>query len=225
MGELIFYVLNIQCFSEGQVIFLFSGINPRTELPSSPHGYQLGGGTPEGSNIVSAPPRDSLSISVPELVTGTSSSPHTRPDWLKDLKKDFRTVVIEKCSLKAREAVENDVKIEDTKKLKDVRNEIINETVSCLLNIFGDVGRPVVGQVREIVAEMGFHYPAMFKDDDIGYGYGLGGCKGITGLANQMLDRFRNRQSKRKAPNPVGESEPVKKGKKKIIYGCINFGT
>jgi hypothetical protein len=167
-----------------------------------------------------------------DLTSSTHSTPHTNPHWLKEMKKNFKNVVIDKCSRKVQEAVENNTKISDIRKKKEVRNSIINETVSCLLEIFGGVGKPGVAEVREIVSEMGFHYPAMFKDDDVGFGYGLGGSKGVAGLANQMLDRFRSRaEEAKKKPLLDGEvivsvDATAKKGKKKLIYGCeicLNF--
>ena len=179
-----------------------------------------------------APPSDGLSP-LPKVqhvddldTTPTRSTPHTNPDWLKDIKKNFKSAVIEKCSQKVQDAVENNTKISDIRTKKEVRNSIINETVSCLLDIFGGVGKPGVAQMRELVSEMGFHYPALFKEDDTGFGYGLGGSKGISGLANQMLDRFRSRNVEAKKKPLLDDEEIVldvatdkKKGKKKLIYG------
>jgi len=150
-------------------------------------------------------------------------------DWLKDMKKNYKTAVIGKCSRRVQEAVENNIDIKDLREKKEVRNSIINETVACLLDIFGGVGKPGIAQMRELVSEMGFLYPAMFKEDESGFGYGLGGGKGITGLPNQMLDRYRTRMAELKKKTTFEEAGVVeeaahekKKGKKKLIYGIDN---
>ena len=41
------------------------------------------------------------------------STPHTYPNWLGDLKKGFRSLVIDKCSYRTRQAVDNneDIKV------------------------------------------------------------------------------------------------------------------
>jgi hypothetical protein len=193
-----------------------------------------------GGSSPATPSRGSSPVSRPQLgedltATPPQSSPHTyqrraQVDWLKDMKKNYKTAVIEKCSRKVQEAVENNTDISDIREKKEVRNSIINETVGCLLDIFGGVGKPAVAQMRELVSEMGFHYPAMFKEDDTGFGYGLGGCKGISGLPNQMLDRYRSRMAEMKKKTTFEEAGVVldvatekKKGKKKLIYGRVNW--
>ena len=161
------------------------------------------------------------------------SSAHTNPDWLKQLKKQFVSEVIEKCALKVRDAVANNSKIVDIKERRSVRNDIINAAVDRVIEIFGGVSRPRIGEMREIVSEMQYIYPKMFKeedDDDVsGTGYGFGGFKGINGLANQMLDRVRSRDKQlsgsKKALDKGAETDGtglIKKGKKKLIYGVNN---
>ena len=160
-----------------------------------------------------------------DLASPTCSTAHMNPEWLKGLKSQFQSRVIDKCSSRVREAVKNNEKIVDIRKVKEVRASIIGEVVTSLLEIFGGVGRPGVAEVRQLVSEMGFHYPAMFKDDLGVMGYGLGGSKGVSGLANQILDAFRRRENDfKKKPvtegDPIAEERETKKGKKKLVYGC-----
>ena len=82
--------------------------------------------------------------------------------------------------------------------MKEIRGSIMSEVVTYLHNIFAGVGRPGIGKVREIVAEMGYHYPAMFKYNTGVMGYGLGGNKGLSGLANHMLDALRRRDQEQR---------------------------
>ena len=89
--------------------------------------------------------------------------------------------------------MEKNEKIDNIIKKKEVRKELVDGTLSHVLDIFGCVGKPSIAEMREIVFELAFQYPAMFKDDE-GIGYGLGGGRGVSGLANQMLDKLRKRQ-------------------------------
>merc|ERR1712129_185093 len=111
--------------------------------------------------------------------------------WLKHFKKNFRRDIIERSSYDVKEAVKRNSRIENLKEKKCIRNMIINATVNRLNEVHTWSTRPKVSEVREIVAEMQFIYPAMFRDDN-GSGYGLGGTKGVEGLANNMLDRLRD---------------------------------
>ena len=114
-------------------------------------------------------------------------------------------------------------------KKKEVRKEIIDATLQHILEIFGGVNRPLIAEMREIVFEMSFQYPALFKEDDT-VGYGLGGSKGVSGLANQMLDKFRKKQL---ATRTIGSANhegadvvmpaPRPKGKKTLLYGNFKF--
>ena len=54
----------------------------------------------------------------PTGASGTSGSspaapvtPHTYPNWLSDLKKQFRVLIIDKCNFRTRQAVDNNEKI------------------------------------------------------------------------------------------------------------------
>lgn len=158
----------------------------------------------------------------------TGSSAHSNPDWLKNMKRDFKTEIISKCSMKVREAIENKLKIEDIRERKSVRNEIINTLVAAVSRIFGGVSRPRISEIRQLVVELQILYPAMFKEEDSGSGYGFGGVKGNDGLDQHIMDRLRkvDRENQTKAggsKEPVAEGVAVivakKKGKRKLIYG------
>ena len=187
--------------------------------PSSEASFSMATGS--FSSQESFPTEDTLDEDSP----GSSKTAHTNPTWLKDLKKNFKKDVIERCSVKVREAVEKDAKIEDMREKRLVRNIIINTTVDRLIEIFGGVSRPRISEMREIVTEMQFAYPAMFRDEGVGTGYGFGGSKGVEGLANQMMDRLRSRDVGAKKPlvqvgvDAEGVEANIKKGKKKIVYG------
>ena len=147
------------------------------------------------------------------------SSPHINPDWLKNLKHSYRSIVIDKLSQKVKDAVEKDTKFSDVKEHRVIRLAIIHGTLDHIHNTFGGVGRPKLIEMREIVAEMGSVYPAMFKQESSARGYGLGGNKGIEGLANQMLDMLRSREGSRRKMTETEDDAPAKKGKRKQIYG------
>ena len=85
-------------------------------------------------------------VSVPNTVrveTHTEKqTPHTNPNWINETKARFKSLVIEKCSQRTREAVAKNDFIMDPKKKKFVSDEIINTTVDYLGEIFGGVGTP-----------------------------------------------------------------------------------
>ena len=144
-------------------------------------------------------------------------------DWLKILKNNYRGLVIDQCSRKVRDAVEENVKFENLKEIRDIRLSVIQATIDHIHGVFGGVGKPFLWEMREVASEMGVVYPAMFKDEIAGGGYGLGGTRGNAGLANHMLDMLRGRDgSRKKKVDDDGEPEvpPAKKGKKgKRKYG------
>ena len=154
------------------------------------------------------------------------SSPFTNPDWLKKLKKSLKADIIDKCALNVREAIDGNQTIQDIRERREIRNTIINTVVGQIVVIFGGIARPRIGDVREIVTEMQFMYPAMFKEEGVVSGYGFGGTKGLDGLANQMLDRIRDRDSggaKKPCEKTVGNDgiENPKRVKRKLIFGNI----
>ena len=67
---------------------------------------------------------------------------HQNPDWLSDLKKNFKAEIIDVCSLKAREAVSSNELIELDKEFHAVKNEIINSLMTWLKKAYAGVGKP-----------------------------------------------------------------------------------
>ena len=114
-------------------------------------------------------------------------SRHSNPDWLRDLKRGFLKEIIEPCSKAVRNAVDKNERIENAAEKRSVRLEIKNSLVKCLIQTFGGVSRPHIKEVREVVVELQFIYPAMFREDET-QGYGFGGVKGGEGFASQVLD-------------------------------------
>ena len=156
----------------------------------------------------------------------STNSPFTNPDWLQKLKKSLKADIIDKCALNVREAIGGNKTIEDIRERRQIRNNIINTVVGQIVVIFGGIARPGIGDVRKIVTELQFIYPAMFKEEGVGSGYGFGGTKGVDGLANQMLDRIRDRDSggaKKPGEKTVGNDgiETPKRVKRKLIFGNI----
>ena len=147
------------------------------------------------------------------------STSHKNPDWLRNLKLNFSSIVIEECSKKVRDAVEGNIKFENVKEHREVRLAIMHSTLDHISGVFGGVGKPKLTEMKEVVGEMGSVYPNMFKFSSSATGYGLGGSKGVEGLANNMLDMLRGREGPRNK-NPEDDEEiSVKKGKRKMIYG------
>jgi hypothetical protein len=114
-------------------------------------------------------------------------SRYSNPDWLKDLKRGFLKEIIEPCSKAVKNAVDQNDKIENVAEKRAVRLEIKNSLVKVLIRTFGGVSRPHIKEVRQLVVELQFIYPAMFRDDE-SQGYGFGGVKGGEGFASQVLD-------------------------------------
>ena len=148
------------------------------------------------------------------------SSPHLNPDWLKHLKANFKTIVVDQCSMKVKQAVEKNASIKKQSEFREVRMALIHRTIEHVSEVHGGVTKPRLREMREIAHELGYIYPAMFKDENPGTkGYGLGGKKGLEGLPLQMLDILRNQEGRRDKKEGDGDSEVKKKGKRKYIYG------
>ena len=109
---------------------------------------------------------------------------HLNPAWKDDFKRHFQDIIIQKCSYVTREAIDNDEKIEDARKLKKVRKEILDSVVEYLVEVHGSVSNPSeckiwtifykltkynleLSTMREIVVVMGNNYPNMFQDSGI----------------------------------------------------------
>ena len=151
------------------------------------------------------------------------ASPHLNPNWLRDLKTNFSCVIIEKLSQKVKDAVQENRNFENDKRGKrETRQSIIYGVLDYIIDIFGGIGRPKLAQMREIATQLAHTYPAMFRDDE-DQGYGMGGRRGIEGLAQNMLDMLRGRQGSRKAPKNRDPEMAPKKGKRKLVYGTSCF--
>ena len=163
-------------------------------------------------------PRVETAVEPGEAVVST---PHMFPDWLRNLKLNFNSIVVEQCAKKVRDAVEMNHKFEKIQDIREVRLALIHTTLDYIVSKFGGVSKPRLIDMREVASELGFIYPAIFRDEISVKGYGLGGNKGPEGLALQMLDMFRGRSGSRKKKDE-GEAEiqaPKKKGKRKMRYG------
>jgi len=135
-------------------------------------------------------------------------------------------MIVNRCSTKVIKAVQRNIKFDKENILehRSVRSEIIRTIVAHLDQVFGGHGKPKLSEMREVAYELGFLYPAMFKDESNFKGYGLGGSKGIDGLANSLLDSFRAMQGSRKKKNESTDTLFEKKniGKRMLIYGVDN---
>lgn len=86
------------------------------------------------------------------------ASIHQNPNWLKDLKTNFKAEIVDVCSSKSKQAAENDEYIEvtrteliiilhlkffqDEEEFKRVRNEILNSAMKYLKKVFGGTKNP-----------------------------------------------------------------------------------
>ena len=55
---------------------------------------------------------------------------------------NFKSVIVEKCSQRVKDAVENDEDIQNKKLRREVDREIINQTIEYLKVVFGGVDSP-----------------------------------------------------------------------------------
>ena len=67
---------------------------------------------------------------------------HTNPRWRDGLVRNFKNLVISKCSQKTKDAVECNEEIRNIKTRKEIENEIINETIDFIGEALGGVGSP-----------------------------------------------------------------------------------
>ena len=68
---------------------------------------------------------------------------------------------IDKCNYKTREAVRNNLSLEDGKPFKEIMGEILNTIVDHLETIFTN-SNPRLSQMREVSVELSHVYPVMF---------------------------------------------------------------
>ena len=99
----------------------------------------------------------------------SSTNPFTlnvrlNPNWLRDLKKDFKSEVIEPCSRRVQNATEANEYIRDEKEFTRVRNEIINSLFVKLKELYGSSDQPGKAIMEELVIQLSYVYPNMFQD-------------------------------------------------------------
>ena len=111
------------------------------------------------------------------------------------MKGNYKGIIEDKLSKVAKDAINTNEDIQDVRRRRNVRNEIINTVVEHLVCIYRNVGNPVLGITRQIVTVMGHSYPSLFQDKgdrtNEPLGYGLGGSQGIKQLPQHLLDRVR----------------------------------
>ena len=154
-----------------------------------------------------------------------TSTVHTNPNWLKDLKKNFKQEIIFKCSLRTRNAVEEDEYIGNDYEHRKVKAEIIDCIMRQVKSIFGGVGKPTIEQWREVAIQLGFAYPSMFRD--MGEIEGRRKIDDIKRLGQKLCDTYReraHREKKKLASNSgeVPEKHEIPKRRKKV-YGGFSF--
>ena len=156
-------------------------------------------------------------------VGATRCTVHTNPDWLPNLIRNFKEEIIHPLSKSVIEAVENNTVIEDKTTKREIRMAIKNSIAKKLVDIFGGVSRPTISEVRKIVTELQFTYPALFRDDT-SLGYGFGGVEGNEELASHILDKVRKTDGRalvKKGPSVAKDSSSSSTpgGGMKKIYG------
>ena len=146
---------------------------------------------------------------------------HTNPNWLVNLKSNFKEVVIDPCSVKTRNAVNNDEEITTPRDYRAVKNEIVNSVLNYLKTMFNLNNLPRVKDVRQICYTMGSTYPSMFQpaansdpNDDLA-------PEDFDVLASRMRERLRGqlRYEVKGSSNEHADLEPKKKGRRKSVYG------
>ena len=76
------------------------------------------------------------------LKKGRSKSSHSNPNWLHELQSEYKKIIIEDCSRRARDAVDRNEKISDCTEWNEIFNHIVNTTVKHLEDVHGGVRVP-----------------------------------------------------------------------------------
>ena len=151
------------------------------------------------------------------------STSHTQPNWLNHLKKNMKTEIIDQCSSRTRQSVEDNEYIVNDYDFKKVKAEIISMLMDKIRKVFGGVGKPALDDWRELVIQLGYEYPTMFRD----YGDEESGRRRVDSvkrLGLKLCDNYREKLYRERKSNlaklPVGEDDNVECiGKKKRVYG------
>ena len=153
---------------------------------------------------------------------------HQNPNWLKDLKRNFKEEIIDKCSARTISAVNENEYISEPKEFLRVKNEIVNTVLDKLKKVHGSVGKPGKSVMKEMMLKLIKIYPNMFDECD------EPSKRQVPGLERQaalMCDRYREQlkrahDAKVKAglvDGEVEDSSSHQKGKKeKNVYGVNN---
>ena len=166
----------------------------------------------------------------------SSGSVHINPEWKDNFRTNFTAIVTHNCSTVTRNAIDTNEKIEDVRKLKKVRKEVVDIVVDHLLDIHGTVSNPRLKDMRIVAIILGDKYPSMFRDNGVSdaskLGYGLGGSRGLQQLPEHLVDKVRHLQSKKRkveesssknlTEDESESSSAAKKGKKPLVYGVDN---
>ena len=191
-------------------------------------------------NVLAILPSTSYNTSVSQSVANDSprsktdaSSSHGNPEWLGNLKRNFKEEIIDVCSLEVRHAVEENISFDskNLKKKRETRMAIKSSIVKKLAEVFGGVSRPSLKNIRELVTVLQTIYPSMFRDEET-FGYGLGGVNGNEAFAKQIKDALckvdgLSSKARVKESMPGASKEEVeaavKASKKKPVYGVNKF--
>lgn len=118
------------------------------------------------------------------------STSHANPNWLNNLKMGFNSIVVQKCSLQTKLAVENNEYIENNFEFRKIKTELISTLMEQVKSSFGSIGKPPIDQWREIANLLGHKYPAMFHDtgEEI---LGKRKIDSVKRLAQKLCDNYR----------------------------------
>ena len=166
-------------------------------------------------------------------------TPHTNPNWLSELKINFKNLIILKCSPHIVDLVNSKTNLTDKVERKRVSDEIINKTVGYLGNVFKSTSNtPQLQDLREIAVCLSRVYPPLFDDTWTEEGdlakknvvkYGEKPLVlDIHSLAKKLSARYRDRIAKPLKRSRVQDTDSLtdavegpnsKKGRGKNVYG------
>ena len=157
----------------------------------------------------------------------TSGNVHLNPSWRKQLRENFESLVIQRCSADTQEAWRDKDENLNKAKFTEIRCEIIKKLVESLHHIHGQLSTPSFHTIEEVINEtLSSGYPFMFKlteaeerdQAEFAVGYGRGGELGLKNLHKQIWQKLYNKQmEERKQALQSGES--LKKGNFPATFG------
>ena len=144
--------LNQSLFSDDNVLPTLSTSLDKEILQLSPND--------KGDSSVS----HSRSVSWGSPIPKVTVTKYTNPNWMDQMRREFKDLIISKCSPDTIRAYENDVEIDDIRVKKKVRCEIIDSVMDHVLTIYGGLDQvPKLSVMREVPKLLGFKYPNMFQ--------------------------------------------------------------